>query len=145
MSADKPRPLLENSLLYTRFRSKLCKNILNCILNIFVATCEAIENNSPIILYVWSPSPKQGSRLCGHPQILADQLTHSQPGGRYAHQIILAPPDFQTFLRPFNVRELPKYIWYRQDFWEPVPARMEVLTTKKWQRFCDNFLIRLFR
>ena len=36
-----------------------------------------------------------------HPQILADQLTLSQPrGADYAHQIILAPPDFQTFLRP---------------------------------------------
>ena len=36
-----------------------------------------------------------------HPQILADQLTLSQPrGADYAHQIILAPPDFQTFQRP---------------------------------------------
>ena len=36
-----------------------------------------------------------------HPQILADQLTLSQPrGADYAHQIILAPPDFQTFRRP---------------------------------------------
>jgi len=36
-----------------------------------------------------------------HPQILADQLTLFQPrGADYAHQIILAPPDFQTFLRP---------------------------------------------
>ena len=34
------------------------------------------------------------------PQILADQLTLSQPrGAGYADQIILAPPDFQTFLR----------------------------------------------
>ena len=34
-------------------------------------------------------------------QILADQLTLSQlRGPDYAHQIILAPPDFQTFLRP---------------------------------------------
>ena len=33
------------------------------------------------------------------PQILADQLTLSQPeGADYAHQIILAHPDFQTFL-----------------------------------------------
>ena len=32
-----------------------------------------------------------------HPQILADQLTLSQPDGAdYAHQIILAPPDFLT-------------------------------------------------
>ena len=37
-----------------------------------------------------------------HPRILADQLTLSQPqrGADYAHQMILAPPDFQTFLRP---------------------------------------------
>ena len=34
-------------------------------------------------------------------QMLADQLTLSQPrGADYAHQIILAPPDFQTFRRP---------------------------------------------
>ena len=44
------------------------------------------------------------SRGCGgHPQILADQLTLSQPrGADYAHQIILAPPDFQTFRRPWS-------------------------------------------
>ena len=47
----------------------------------------------------------QACRLWGcrgvpwHPQILAEQLTLSQPeGADYAHQIILAPPDFQTFL-----------------------------------------------
>ena len=35
-----------------------------------------------------------------HPQILANKLTLSQPGeADYAYQIILAPPDFQTFLR----------------------------------------------
>ena len=38
------------------------------------------------------------------PQILVDQLALSQPGGaNYAHQIILAPPDFQTFLRPCHI------------------------------------------
>ena len=38
-----------------------------------------------------------------HPQILADQLTLTQPGGAdYAHQILLSPPDFQTFLRPWD-------------------------------------------
>ena len=32
-----------------------------------------------------------------------DQLTPSQPrGADYAHQIILASPDFQTFRRPCN-------------------------------------------
>ena len=40
-----------------------------------------------------------GCRGC--PQILADQLTLSQPGGAdYAYQIILAPPDFQTTRQP---------------------------------------------
>ena len=43
----------------------------------------------------------------GTPQIFADQLTLSQPrGADYAHQIILAPPDFKTFRRPCNV-------WYQ--------------------------------
>ena len=38
-----------------------------------------------------------------HSQILADQLTLSQPrGADYAHQMILVPPDFQTFLQPWN-------------------------------------------
>ena len=36
-----------------------------------------------------------------HPQILADPLILSQPrGADYAHQVILAHPDFQTFRRP---------------------------------------------
>ena len=36
-----------------------------------------------------------------HPQILADQLTLSQPDGAdYAHYIVLATLDFQTFLGP---------------------------------------------
>ena len=35
------------------------------------------------------------------PQILVDQFTLSQPRGAfYAQQIILAPPDFQTFRLP---------------------------------------------
>ena len=35
------------------------------------------------------------------PQILADQLTLSHPrGADYAHQLIMASPDFQTFRRP---------------------------------------------
>ena len=38
-----------------------------------------------------------------HPQILADELTLSQPeGGDYSRLMILAPPDFQTFLRPWD-------------------------------------------
>ena len=40
-------------------------------------------------------------QISWHPQILADPLTLSQPrGADYSHQIILAPPDLQTFLRP---------------------------------------------
>ena len=42
-----------------------------------------------------------GGTMPWHPQILADQFTLYQPrGADYAHQIILAPPDFQTFRRP---------------------------------------------
>ena len=38
------------------------------------------------------------------PKILKDQLTLSQPeGADYAHQMILAPPDFQTFLWPWQI------------------------------------------
>ena len=48
-----------------------------------------------------------------HPQILADQLTLSQPEGAvYAHQIILAPPDFQTFLWPC------RQLYYRTPKWD---------------------------
>ena len=46
-----------------------------------------------------------------YPQILADQLTLYPPGGAdYAHQMILAPPDFQTFRRPYlgNATEFDK-------------------------------------
>ena len=39
-------------------------------------------------------------------EILADQLTLSQPRGPdYANQIILAPPDFQTFQRPWSMKD----------------------------------------
>ena len=42
-----------------------------------------------------------GARVPWNPQILADQLTLSQPGWEdHAHHIILTPSDFQTFLRP---------------------------------------------
>ena len=41
-----------------------------------------------------------------HPQILAYQLTLSQPvGADYAPTSLLTPPDFQTFLRPCPVTE----------------------------------------
>ena len=37
-----------------------------------------------------------------HPQILADQLTLSQPGGQIMSTLLLlAPPDFQIFRRPW--------------------------------------------
>ena len=43
----------------------------------------------------------------GGAMALADQLTLSQPkGADYAHQIILALPDFQTFPRPCKVLTL---------------------------------------
>ena len=49
--------------------------------------------------------PNQACRVAGVPwqlQILADQLALSQPrGANYAHQIILAPPDFQTLRQPW--------------------------------------------
>ena len=41
----------------------------------------------------------RSARGCNGPQILADQLTLSQPRGEdYANQIILASSDIQTFL-----------------------------------------------
>ena len=43
------------------------------------------------------------------PQILADQLTLSQPGGaHYPHPVLQAPPDFQTLRRPCIVCTLKK-------------------------------------
>ena len=51
-----------------------------------------------------------GGAMPWQPQILADQLTLSQPrGADYAHQIILAPPDFRTFLRPCNLSNAGMY------------------------------------
>ena len=48
-----------------------------------------------------------------HPQILADQLTPSQPGGTdYAHLILLAHPDFQTFRRPCAPVLTHSLVWY---------------------------------
>ena len=47
-----------------------------------------------------------------HPQILADQLTLSQPeGADYAHQIVLAPPDFQTLRRPYGWDSIFSHIY----------------------------------
>ena len=51
-----------------------------------------------------------------HPQILEDQLTR---GADYAHQIILAPPDFQTFIRPCNS--------HRVDVTESSSAQLSIL------------------
>ena len=53
-----------------------------------------------------------GGGIPWHTQILADQLTLSQPGGvDYTHQIILALPDFQTFLRPWKVHTVHTYMY----------------------------------
>ena len=46
---------------------------------------------------------QQGGRQGGQPppQILADQLTLSQPEGtHYPHPVLLAPPEFHTLRRP---------------------------------------------
>jgi hypothetical protein len=57
-----------------------------------------------------------------HPQILADQLTLSQPrGADYAHQIILTPSDFQTFQRPCHT--------YERKQWEPGNTSRPTLST----------------
>ena len=60
-----------------------------------------------------------------HPQIWADQLTLSQPGGTETRgdmpmKIMLAPPDFQTFRRPCIEQTAPAYPnlvagFYEQD------------------------------
>ena len=50
--------------------------------------------------YQGRPVVPGGAGVPWHPQILADQLTLSQPkGADYVHQIILASSDFQTFQR----------------------------------------------
>ena len=53
--------------------------------------------------------PQAGVPGVWHPQILADQLTLSQPGGSdYCpphYLLLLAPPDYQTFLRPCHMYE----------------------------------------
>ena len=67
-----------------------------------------------------------GAGVPWHPQILADQLTLSQPRGvYYAHKIILAPPDFQTFRRPCYAKACKKFetflcreSWYDQNSYE---------------------------
>ena len=47
-----------------------------------------------------------------------DQLTPSQPGGRedYAHQIILAPSDFQTFLQTCSIVPINKFFIMSTEF-----------------------------
>ena len=50
-----------------------------------------------------------------HPQILADQLTLSQPmGADYAHKIILAPPDFQPSNGPAPAYYIHAQILFRR-------------------------------
>ena len=57
-----------------------------------------------------------------HPQILADTLTLSQPrGADYAQQIILAPPDIETFLRSCN-RELNQEL--TREFTQELASKM---------------------
>ena len=57
---------------------------------------------APPFFYNCNAVPLQTLKY-NHPQILADRLTLSQPvGADYAHQIIVPPPEFQTFLRPWE-------------------------------------------
>ena len=61
------------------------------------------------------------------PQILADRLTLSQPGGAdYAHQIILTPPDFQTFLRPCMIFTFDCYDLFLSAFFDTILKRLEI-------------------
>ena len=77
-----------------------------------------------------------------HPQILADQLTLSQPrGADYAQQIILAPPDFQTFRRPcikemhWNYTWLQLYSWSFDAFSSNSYNAWHLLIRCRWQSF----------
>ena len=57
------------------------------------------------------------------PQILEDQLTLSQPGGQIMPtKLLFAPPDFQTFLRP----------WHGTTIIPGVDFRPVVLRLAKW-------------
>ena len=78
----------------------------------------------------------------GGAQILADQLTLSQPrGADYAQQIILAPPDFQTFRRPcikemhWNYTWLQLYSWSFDAFSSNSYNAWHLLIRCRWQSF----------
>ena len=79
-----------------------------------------------------------------HPQILADQLTLSQPvGADYAHKIILATPNFQTFLRPWTVKEklrnasLSKFAWKIRAACSPVKKFQILRDELAWLEVCS--------
>ena len=60
----------------------------------------------PVVPGGAKPITHQACHPWGCHGILADQLSNpiSTIGADYAHQIILAPPDFQIFLRPCALR-----------------------------------------
>jgi hypothetical protein len=63
--------------------------------------CQKVEIGLKFYLFLPGLSSLGVPGVPWHPQILVDQLTLSQPrGADYTLQIILAPPDFQTFRRP---------------------------------------------
>ena len=71
--------------------------------------------------------------MAWHPQILADQLTLSQPrGADYANQIILTPPDFQTFRRP----------WLRENNRESIVSKFscEMMLPKRRRFFLPEII-----
>ena len=72
---------------------KLHTNQLREKLNIQKKTEDSQNNNRPVVPAGW------------HPQILANQLNLSQPGGTdYAPASLLAPPDLQTFLQTWTTQ-----------------------------------------
>ena len=80
-------------------KNKLCVHPIKitCTLKM-LGVCA--RNFSHLPYYIFKSVLFKIGLLC--PQILSAQLTLSQPGGtEYARKIILAPPDFQTFLQPW--------------------------------------------
>ena len=81
------------------------------------------------IIYFLAGMPEAG---VAHHQILAYQLTLSQPGGAdYATILLLAPPDFQTFLRPYYGRSRKKRGALSSNFW--------LFLAKKSSQLCMSF------
>ena len=86
---------------------------------------------------------RSGLSSLGVPQILADQLTLSQPRGiDYAHQIILAPQNFQTFRRPWyvliSVHDFQDCFRFRFRFWLFIVFRKPVLETVEGLKICGG-------